>query len=256
MSNASDLKRLIIDEYLELHRELVSKNYGSKNIVLLQNGMFYEIYNYRCSDGPDLFLIADLLNCQIGRKTKNIEEVSRNNYEMIGFPMHAQQKFISILLQNGYTIAVYNQEENGKKNVSRYLDQIISPSTTIDYCNQLDHNFLMSIYLEPHKNQKDDFYICAYSLIDLSIGVNYVNETSSRLGDFQYGIDKCYQTIKIYNPKEIICHVVKSNVHNKVWIYTKEQLISDLEIQIDGRTFYYYENEINNKNDSPLLKLS
>ena len=247
MSNASELKRLIIDEYLELHRDLVSKKYGSKNIVLLQNGMFYEIYNYRCMDGPDLFVIADLLNCQIGRKTKNIEEVSRNNYEMIGFPMHSQQKFISILLQNGYTIAVYNQEENGKKNVSRYLDQIISPSTTIDYCSQLDHNFLMSIYLEPHKNQKDDFYICAYSLIDLSIGVNYVNETSSRAGDFQYGIDKCYQTIKIYNPKEIICHVVKSHLNNNDWIYTKEQLISDLEIQIDGRTFHYYENEIDNK---------
>ena len=99
MSQASDLKRLIIDEYLDLHRALISKKYGSKNIVLLQNGMFYEIYNYRCLDGPDLFAIADLLSCQIGRKSKNIEEVSRNNYEMIGFPMHSQQKFISILFK-------------------------------------------------------------------------------------------------------------------------------------------------------------
>jgi DNA mismatch repair protein MutS len=247
MAHASDLKRLIIDEYLDLHRELISKKYGSKNIVLMQNGMFYEIYNYRCVDGPDLFAIADLLSCQIGRKSKNIEEVTRNNYEMIGFPMHAQQKFISILLQNGYTIAVYNQEENGKKNVSRYLDQIISPSTTIDYCNQLDNNFLMSIYLEPHKNQKDEFYIAAYSLIDLSIGINYVNETGSRYGDYQYGIDKLYQTIKIYNPKEIICHVNKTHLINAEWVYNREQLISDLEIQIDGRTFHYYENEIDNK---------
>ena len=252
MAQASDLKRLIIDEYLDLHRELISKKYGSKNIVLMQNGMFYEIYNYRCLDGPDLFAIADLLSCQIGRKSKSIEEVTRNNYEMIGFPMHAQQKFISILLQNGYTIAVYNQEENGKKNVSRYLDQIISPSTTIDYCNQLDNNFLMSIYLEPHKNQKDEFYIAAYSLIDLSVGINYVNETGSRSGDYQFGIDKLYQTIKIYNPKEIICHVNKTHLINAEWVYNREQLISDLEIQIDGRTFHYYENEI----DSKIYKLS
>jgi hypothetical protein len=35
MAHASDLKRLIIDEYLELHRELISKKYGSKNIVLI-----------------------------------------------------------------------------------------------------------------------------------------------------------------------------------------------------------------------------
>jgi DNA mismatch repair protein MutS len=252
MAQASDLKRLIIDEYLDLHRELISKKYGSKNIVLLQNGMFYEIYNYRCPDGPDLFAIADLLSCQIGRKSKSIEEVTRNNYEMIGFPMHAQQKFISILLQNGYTIAVYNQEENGKKNVSRYLDQIISPSTTIDYCNQLDNNFLMSIYLEPHKNQKEEFYICAYSLIDLSVGINYVNETGSRSGDYQFGIDKLYQTIKIFNPKEIICHVNKTHLIQTEWHYSKEQIVCDLEIQIDGRTFHYYENEI----DTKIYKLS
>ena len=234
-------KKPIVEEYLEYHRLLVNKKYGDKCIVLLQNGMFYEVYNYRCPDGPDIHTLADLLNIQIGRKNKEIEEITKNNYELMGFPMHSQQKFIPILLQHGYTIAIYKQEENGKKNVSRYLDQIISPSTTLDYCIQPDNNYLMSIYFEPHQNLKDDFYICAYSFIDLSIGNSYLFETSSRVGDFQYGMDKLYQTIKLYNPREIIINI--KNINNN-WSYNREKIISHLELDIDGRVYHYIENQI------------
>jgi DNA mismatch repair protein MutS len=236
-------KKPIVEEYLEYHRLLVNKKYGDKCIVLLQNGMFYEVYNYRCPDGPDIHTLADLLNIQIGRKNKEIEEITKNNYELMGFPMHSQQKFIPILLQNGYTIAIYKQEENGKKNVSRYLDQIISPSTTLDYCIQPDNNYLMSIYFEPHQNLKDDFYICAYSFIDLSIGNSYLFETSSRVGDLQYGMDKLYQTIKLYNPREIIININYKNINN-TWIYNKEKIVNHLELEIDGRVYHYIENQI------------
>lgn len=232
-------KRLLVDEYLDYHRELVAKKIGDKNVVLLQNGMFYELYNYRCPDGPDLFVMADLLNIQLARRNKEITEVTRNNCEIVGFPMHSQQKFINILLQNNYTIAIYIQQDVGKGKTNRVLDQIISPSTSLDYCYSYDANYLMCIYLEPHKNQKDDFYICAYSFIDLSVGDNYVYETSSRKGDFQYGIDKLYQVIKTYNPKEILLHVNTEWLNGNDWIYTKEKLAIDLELDIDGRAFHY-----------------
>ena len=235
---------MLVDDYLDYHRELVGKKIGDKNVVLLQNGKFYELYNYRCPDGPDLFSMADLLGIQLARKNKENKEVSRNNYEMVGFPMFAQQKFINILLQNGYTIALVNQDENGKKNVSRSLDQIISPSTCLDYNNNYDHNYLMCIYLEPHRNQKEEFYICAYSLIDLSVGNNYVYETSSRKGDFQYGIDKIYGVIKLYNPKELLIHINKEYITEGDTFYTRERLTTDLELEIDGRLTHFRENQI------------
>jgi DNA mismatch repair protein MutS len=233
-------KKLLVDEYLDYHRQLVDKKIGNKNIVLLQNGMFYELYNYRCADGPDLFAMADMMGIQLARKNKEIEEVSRHNYEMVGFPMHAQQKFINILLQNGYTIAIYNQDENGKKNVSRTLDQIISTSTCLEYNTNYDHNYLMCIYIEPHRNQKEEFYICAFALIDLSVGNNYVYETSSRKGDFQFGIDKLYRVIKLYNPKELLIHINKDFLSpGDECYYTKERLITDLELEIDGRLAHF-----------------
>jgi DNA mismatch repair protein MutS len=235
-------KKLIIDEYLDYYRELVSKKYGSKCLVLLQNGMFYEVYNYRCPDGPDIHAIADLLNIQIGRKSREIETVSHSNYELLGFPMHSLQKFINILLTNGYTIALYHQDENGKKNVNRTLYQIISPSTTLDYGIQVDNNFLMCIYLEPHCNLRDNFYICSYSFIDVTVGISYVHETSSKMGDYQYGIDRVYQSIKRYNPKEVLIHV--GSTSTSAWVYSREKLVADLELDIDGRVYHYRENEI------------
>ena len=65
-------KKMLVDEYLDYHRQLVDKKIGDKNVVLLQNGMFYELYNYRCPDGPDLFALADLLGIQLARKNKEI----------------------------------------------------------------------------------------------------------------------------------------------------------------------------------------
>jgi DNA mismatch repair protein MutS len=164
---------------------------------------------------------------------------------MIGFPMIAAQKFINIFLNAGYIVAIYDQEENGKKNVNRILREILSPSTNIEYSVQLDNNYLMSIYIEPHINQKDNFYICAYSLIDLSVGANYLYETGSKLNDYDYGIQKIYQTIKIYNPKEVVCNVNTSYLSGNKWNYNREKLITDWEIQIDGRQFNYHEDQIN-----------
>jgi DNA mismatch repair protein MutS len=252
LPNMTIEKRYLVDEYIELYQDLVKKQLGDKNIVLLQNGMFYEVYNYRNPDGPDLEELQNLLDCKIGRKTRDCLEVSRTNYEMIGFPMHSQEKFIMRLLNHGYVIAIYDQVQNGVKNVERKLVEIISPSTAINYCKDKDNNYLMSIYLEPHKNTRDEFYICAYSFIDVSTGENHVNETSSRHSDYQYGIEKLYQSIKLFNPHEIVCNVNTEYLNGHEWIYTHEELLNELEILTDSRTFHYYEDRL----DKNIFKLS
>jgi DNA mismatch repair protein MutS len=245
-------KSYIVDDYIDMYIDLVDRRLGEKNIVLLQNGMFYEVYNYRNPQGPDLNILANLLDCQIGRKNKEILEVTRSNYEMIGFPMHSDYKFITKLLNNGYVIAIYNQVENGKKNVERKLSEIISPSTSINYCIEKDNNFLMCVYLEPHKNTKQDFYICAYSIIDISTGENYINETTSRQSDFQYGIERLYQSIKLYNPHEIVIYVTTEYLNGNEWIYNRERLANDLELVADNRAFHYYVDNF----DKNIFKLS
>lgn len=89
---ANKEKRLLVDDYLDFHRDLV-KQYGTKSVVLLQNGSFYELYNYRAPDGPDLYVLADLLNIQVTRKDKSTLEVTRNNTELAGFPVFFNESF-------------------------------------------------------------------------------------------------------------------------------------------------------------------
>lgn len=109
-------EKKLVDEYLDHHRELVTK-YGQSSVVLLQNGSFFELYNYRLDDGPDLYRMADLLNLQVSRRDKKDPNVSPSNYEMAGFPIWAKQKFVQILLNNGYTVAIYIQVESEKKKI-------------------------------------------------------------------------------------------------------------------------------------------
>lgn len=235
------MDRKIVDEYLDYYKALVAKNINQKNIVLFQNGMFYEIYNFRQPDGPNIEEMGDLLGIQIARRNKENPEVNHSNYEFVGFPIHAKQKFINILLNEGYTIAVYNQDEMGKKGVNRVLEQILSPTITLDYHNQYENNYLMCVYLEPHFNQRDQFYVCAFSIIDITVGNNYVYETSSRAGDFSYGIDQLYQNIKVFNPREVVFYMNPQYVGDRVgdWYYSKERLATDLELDIDGRVWHF-----------------
>ena len=95
MAQASDLKRLIIDEYLDLHRELISKKYGSKNIVLMQNGMFFEIYGVeneieKLGNAKE---IAEMLNITLARKNNSIIEINRTNHYIVGFPVAQLEKY-------------------------------------------------------------------------------------------------------------------------------------------------------------------
>lgn len=231
-------EKRLVDEYLDYHRELVKK-YGNQSVVLLQNGSFFEIYNYRQSDGPDIYALADLLNIQVSRRDKKELEINNVNYEMAGFPTWAKQKFVQLLLNANYTIAVYIQIENNKK-ITRILDEVISPSTNIDYINQVDNNYLMSILIDTYQTQQTTSYICGYSLIDLSVGRNYLYESGNQPNDFDYGLDKLYETIKIFNPKEIVIYL-----NDQQQVITKDKIMSHLELDIDNRTIHLYHNQLN-----------
>ena len=233
-------KKMLVDEYLDYHRSLVGK-YGPLSIVLLQNGSFFEIYNYRLPDGPDIYHIADMLNLQVSRRDKNNQTIDRSNHEMAGFPIWAKQKFVQLLLNASYTIAIYVQSEgeteseDRNKRIPRVLDEIISPGINIDYLNQTDNNFLMSLYIESGNTQRSTYYLCGFSFIDLSIGRNFLYEAGSRNNDFEYGLDKTYEAIKTFNPKEVIVHLPDEDV------LTRDRIVQHLELEIDGRVVRFYD---------------
>lgn len=178
------------------------EEFGDQTIVLYECGSFFEIYD----DGQGLVNmkeIGELLNIIVSRRNKAILEVSRNNFEMAGFPSHSLKKFISILLSNNYTIVMVTQT-TPPPNPKRAVTEILSPGTCLDV-NYTESNNLMIIYFEENEKYKNtgcDISI-GCSIIDLSTGKSDVLETSTFGRDQSYPYDEIHRIVSIYNPREV-----------------------------------------------------
>lgn len=192
---------MIYEEY-EGYLRKYKKEFGDQTVVLFECGSFFEIYD----DGQGLTNmkeISELLNILISRRNKSILEVSRNNFEMAGFPSHSLKKYISILLSNNYTVILVTQV-TPPPNPKRAVTEILSPGTNIEV-NQTDSSNLMVIYIEENEKYKakgvDITVGC--SIIDLSTGKSDVYETSSFGRDPCFPFDEIHRLISIYSPREI-----------------------------------------------------
>jgi DNA mismatch repair protein MutS len=232
----------IYDEY-EKYLVKYKNECGDNTVVLMQVGSFYEIYSV--DNGLiDLRQIADILGIQITRKNKSILEVSKKNCMLAGFPDHALEKYISILVDNNYTVVVVSQVSKPPK-PKRAVTHIRSPGTKINQIEPYENNFLMSIYLDEFKDMRSQAYILSIGLayIDLSTGNSYVFETSSKPNDPLYALDETFRIITATNPKEF---VITGNIKH----------ITDIEIirhlELEGK---YVHNLINDY-DETFKKLS
>ena len=115
----------LIDDYLEMHQEY-QKQYG-KIALLMQVGMFYEYYGVD-NDKEKLGNVAEVsstLNIQMTRKNKKITHNDRGNPLFAGVPyVHAVNRFLDVLMKNGFTVIVVDQDKENSK-VGNVLDRKI-----------------------------------------------------------------------------------------------------------------------------------
>ena len=229
---------MILDEYLE-YQNKYQKKYGDKTIVLMEVGMFFELYGVKNSNEvlgkvPE---IADLLNIQMSRKNKNIIENSRSNPLMAGVPNHSVKKYISILMNHNWTVVLIEQRNAGNNLIERSVTNIYSPGTAIECNDQCETNNLISIYLEQVEqiNSRNKIYVAGISVIDLSTGKNKIFQINSLMDDNNLCLDELYRFINIHNPREII-------IYSKNLDLSKDELVRYLEI--DNKVCHLFLNEI------------
>jgi DNA mismatch repair protein MutS len=200
---------MLIDDYIE-YMKIYREQYGNKCIVFLQVGSFYEMYTISeyNNDDYDIYKIADICGIQTTKKNKSINEISRNNPVMAGFPMHSVSKFTQILLNNNYTIVIIQQGEDNK-NVIRSVSEILSPGSNINITERKS-NYMMVIIYELINN----FVIAGISGIDLSTGKTFVYEVGSTKEDPELANDEVFRMINSYNPIELIILGEKSKEEN------------------------------------------
>lgn len=201
----------IIKEYLS-YNDLYKTKYENY-LVFLCVGSFYECYGLK-EDGDRLKEISSILNIILTKKNKTIPNINSKNPYMMGIPCVSIEKYLNILLDNNYTVIVYDQHKTIKGKFKRELTKIYSPGTNLNI-NQDESNNILSLNIIKIKNN----YILGLSYIDISTGISniYENYYDSEL----LLLDDIYKFIIQCNPKEIIINTKIDNIINFIKQHVK-----------------------------------
>ena len=123
------------EEYFQLTQKH-KKDQGEKTVVLLNCGIFYEIYGYANEDGDisgsDIVEVCQICDLACTEKSK-IKYKNKKLYQA-GFRDFVADKFLNMIVDGGYTAVMYIQTDEinirTKKKV-RKLESIYSAGTYI-----------------------------------------------------------------------------------------------------------------------------
>ena len=186
---------MIVNEYFK-HQSFYEEKYGSRTIVLMMIGSFYEAY------GTDAigkcYELSQLLNLVVTRKDKNKPgEPSVSNPLMIGIPVCAFKKYVRVLMDNEFHVVVFDQDV--KDPTIRNLSRIFSPGTYVEDSSNSNSHYIGCVYFE----YSDMMYI-GLSFADLSTGETSTCEIIN--GNHTLRIEELYRLVEFYNPCETVFH--------------------------------------------------
>ena len=160
------------------------------HILLIQVGMFYEIYD--CAHYLDE--IAELLGLRIAQH-KNVQSNTEHRYtKFAGFPVHQLRNYLSVLIKNGKTVGIVDQyiSNSGTDIIKRKITRILTPGTILnDEIDGVDatNNFLLSIFVDEGAKR------LGLAWVDVSTGEFYVSNTTK---------EELTNELTLIQPKEII----------------------------------------------------
>lgn len=246
-------KPSIYDEYFNIQRQHEAL-YGSRTVVLMQIGKFYEIYEYDPeldeseSNNQDNFIDPYKPTKRIGyatevgsdmdwnvHKCRKLKPHSPSNPLTVGCPIGSYSKENrKNLLQHNWTIIRVDQRPIGNNKVERFVAEIASPGTEIiDGSEKLKlTNYIVSIYIDVQNHSKrlmNYNLICGVSSIDLTTGENYISEFYSQDKDPEYAIKEIYRYLLSKRPVEVIINLrdIPSTKQEKYSIYLEKALKLD-----------------------------
>ena len=195
-------------EYQTYHKEY-QKKFGPKTCILMQVGSFYEMYSTN-TEGPNLKEISGLLNIVFTKKDKTNLTVSQSNPYMLGFPLVSSEKFIILLISNGFTVATIDQV-TPPPDPERKCTNIFSPSTFIGTTLDINTSYAICIYFDYESQSKlkktninNNSLLCVgLSALDLTTGKTIVDEGISTIVDTEIAIDLTSRFLAKTTPKEI-----------------------------------------------------
>jgi DNA mismatch repair protein MutS len=194
--------------------------YGENVIVLMQNGAFYEVYGLK--DDTDTIFGSNIVDfgriCDLNVVNKKMY-IDGAQVVNAGFKVEFLDKFLKKLQDAGYTIAVYDQDEQCP-NTTRSLSGIYSPGTY--FSNDIENitNNTCCIWLEvkkgTSKNRDKLMIYVGSSVIDIYTGKTAMMEYNDFYIKNPTTFDELEHFISIYNPSEsiIISNLTNSDIND------------------------------------------
>ena len=198
----------LLNEYFE-YQSKFEKKYGRNTIVIMEVGSFFEIYGTNNGDNNEygkIKEVSEMTSLSVAPKKGQTSYSHKDYVHMAGFPNYSIDKWKDILLKNGYTVIIIEQDSHGKKDPKRNITEIVSPGLNIE-SNHFSNN-IMSVYIECINDFKSGKPILTLglSIADVTTGDTCIYETHSTSDDNKYILDEIFRFVQSHSPKEIIVH--------------------------------------------------
>ena len=238
--NKSKGNAVMINEYYDTLDQLMEK-YGEKTILFWQCGDFYEVYAKE-ENPRNLLEFVKICDFTYSQENGNLKA---------GVPKKAAQKWANRIVENGYTLIVYDQYDDitNKKKKIRKEAYKLSPGNSIINTNN-DNNYSCVIWIETfnsyfHNNTMPYFY-CGISIIDSFTGKSVFYEYKYQNNNIHNttAFDKLDRFISIYQPVETIF------IHN----YKEPQKIDDITQFISLQSKKIYNVNLNDNTNTQTLE--
>ena len=204
------------EEYFYLTQKH-KKEQGERTVVLLNCGIFYEIYGYANEQGDvigsDIVEVCQICDLVCTEKSK----IKYNNQTLYqaGFRDFVSDKFLNMIIDGGYTAVMYIQTDEinikTKKKIRR-LEAIHSAGTYIPIETN-DHklnNHIMVLWFEKGNfrqkaGNKQESIVYGMALLNVYNGKTYMYEdmiTETKIQSTTF--DELEKNISIFRPSEIV----------------------------------------------------
>lgn len=227
----------IYDFYFK-QQEKYKNIYGDKAIVFIQIGKFYEAYCTKTKGYTKLESLEGLLNIKYIRRDENDSKPNQ-----FGINSVAITKNLTILIENGMTIILFDQVNNGD-NIERECAGIYSPGTFISDKQINDSNYLLCVYIAEEKQlTKRSLIAIGITLIDITTGSSLIHEFYSNKYDINFGLDELIRIIQTFHPIETIIYYHPQEID--------EEQINNMKLYLEidnlrNHNLYIYHNKKGN----------
>ncbi|XWV24924.1 putative DNA mismatch repair protein muts-like protein [Tupanvirus deep ocean] len=188
-------------------QEKYSKIYGDKTIVFFEMGKFYDAYCTKTKGYLKLAELEPLLNIHFIRREENSKRNPYNKPNQFGIPTVSIKKNLTTLVENGYTIVIFEQKNDGDK-IKRELVGVYSPGTYISDRQTNDANYIMSVYMAEEKQLtgKKNLMAIGVTIVDITTGNSMVHEFYSNKLDDKFGLDELIRIMQTFHPTELVIY--------------------------------------------------